>query len=338
YLQLVLERLWAVERVRGSRMLRLATLRELGGAAHIVEDHLERAMSELSPREKDAAAAMYHFLVTPSGTKIAHGVGDLAGYAAVDENEAAGVLRRLTDERIVRASSTNGPASTRYEIFHDVLAGAVLAWRTRHAAEHALYEADRRRRRARLVAAGALLGLLIVAGIAVFALVERDRARTEEEHARAGELAAQANVQLGIDPRKSLALSLDAARLDDAAPVEAALRDALPATRLARVLSVPSPVVAAAPGGRFFHGDGQGRVYAGFRPVARLRGAVTTVAVEGDRVAAGTRRGSITLIGEARTFRQAAPVTALALSKNALAAGTPGGTVRVWRLAGGSSR
>src|SRR5262249_15989571 len=76
YLQLVLERLWAVERARGSRILRLATLRELGGAAHIVEDHLERAMAELSPREKEAAAAMYHFLVTPSGTKIAHGVSD----------------------------------------------------------------------------------------------------------------------------------------------------------------------------------------------------------------------------------------------------------------------
>jgi len=335
YLQLVLERLWAVERERGSRRLRLATLRELGGAAHIVEDHLERAMSELSPSEKEAAAAIYHFLVTPSGTKIAHGVTDLAGYAAVDESEAVGVLRRLTDERIVRASSTNGPASTRYEIFHDVLAGAVLAWRTRHEADRALHEADRRRRRARLVAAGALLGLLIVAAIAVFALLERDRARTQEEHAHAGELAAQANVQLGFDPRESLALSLEAAGLDDAAPVQAALRDAILATRVRRVLSVPSPVVVSAPRGRFFVGDERGRVYEGLRPVAHVRGAVTALAVAGDRVAAGTQRGTITLLGEARTFRQAAPVTALALSGSAVAAGTPGGSVRVWRLGGG---
>src|SRR5262249_61813767 len=107
----------------------------------------------------------------------------------VDGTAAAGVLRRLTAERIVRASSTNGPASTRYEIFHDVLAGAVLAWRTRHAAEHALYEADRRRRRARLVAAGALLGLLIVARIAGFSPVGRDRAPTHEEPAPAAEPA-----------------------------------------------------------------------------------------------------------------------------------------------------
>ena len=53
YLQLVLERLWDVETSRGSNRLRLDTLRELGGAAHIVEDHLERAMAELSPEEKD---------------------------------------------------------------------------------------------------------------------------------------------------------------------------------------------------------------------------------------------------------------------------------------------
>ncbi len=127
FLQLVLARLWDMEAERGSQTLRRATLRELGGAERIVENHLEHAMAELSPREKGAAAAMYHFLVTPSGTKIAHGVHDLAGYAAVDEGEAAEVLQRLTAERIVRASSENGPSTTRYEIFHDVLADAVLA-------------------------------------------------------------------------------------------------------------------------------------------------------------------------------------------------------------------
>ena len=46
YLQLVLERLWQVERERGSSVLRLATLRELGGAESIVRAHLERALGE----------------------------------------------------------------------------------------------------------------------------------------------------------------------------------------------------------------------------------------------------------------------------------------------------
>jgi WD40 repeat protein len=330
YLQLVLERLWDVERARGSTTLRIATLRELGGASRIVEDHLEHAMSELTPREKEAAAAMYHFLVTPSGTKIAHGIGDLAGYADLDEAEAAAVLRRLTDERIVRASSSNGPASTRYEIFHDVLAGAVLAWRTRHEAEHALREAERRRRRARLVAAGALVALVIVGAIAVFAVLERDHARTEQQHARAGELAAQANIQLGLDPRQSLALSLDAAGRDDAPEVQAALRNALLADRVRRVLSIPSPVVSSADG-HFVAGDARGRIYRDFRPIAHVDSAVTSIATGGGRVAAGTDLGGITVLGSGATFQQPGRVTALALGKAALASGDARGTVRLWK-------
>jgi WD40 repeat protein len=189
YLQLVLARLWDVELERGSRMLRLSTLRALGGAEHIVEDHLERAMAALSPHEKGAAAAMYNFLVTPSGTKIAHGVRDLAGYAAVAEGEAETVLRRLTAERIVRASSTNGPSTTRYEIFHDVLAEAVLAWRTRFEQERALEEERVRheRRHRRLVAIGtaALLGVAIMAAIAIYALAQRSNAQHQAAVAQA---------------------------------------------------------------------------------------------------------------------------------------------------------
>jgi WD40 repeat protein len=202
YLQLVLTRLWEVEHSRGSRVLRLATLAELGGAEHIVEAHLEQAMAELSPSEKGAAAAMYRFLVTPSGTKIAHGLGDLAGYAAVPEDEAAGVLQRLTAERIVRASSENGPSTTRYEIFHDVLADAVVAWRTRFEAERAL-EDERlrhRRRQQRLLAAGvvALALIAILAAIAIYALDQRSEAQhqahvaqEQQQKAESAEAAAK---------------------------------------------------------------------------------------------------------------------------------------------------
>ena len=252
YLQLVLARLWDVERSRGSRKLRLSTLRELGGAAQVVEDHLERAMAELTPREKGAAAAMYNFLVTPSGTKIAHGVRDLAGYASVDEREAEEVLRRLTAERIVRASSTNGPSTTQYEIFHDVLADAVLAWRNRYAAERALHDAERRRRRALFVAGAALAGLLLVAFIAVFALVERSHSQADARRARAGTLAANATIQLRVDPQQSLRLALTAARLHPGRAEEDVLRNALIAARLRRSLPAGAPVVTArfSPDGR----------------------------------------------------------------------------------------
>jgi WD40 repeat protein len=195
YLQLVLSRLWDVEAERGSRVLRLATLRELGGAEHIVEDHLERAMAEFSPREKRAAAAMYNFLVTPSGTKIAHGLRDLAGYASVQEEEASKVLQRLTAERIVRASSSNGPTTTRYEIFHDVLADAVVAWRSRFEAERGLVEErvrhERRQRRLIAIGAAALLGLAVMAAIAVYAFTQRSEARHQAAAAKAAQVTAE---------------------------------------------------------------------------------------------------------------------------------------------------
>ncbi len=52
YLQLVMQRVWEVERERGSRLLRLETFRGLGGAQRIVEDHLGRALQALTPAEQ----------------------------------------------------------------------------------------------------------------------------------------------------------------------------------------------------------------------------------------------------------------------------------------------
>ena len=85
YLQLVMQRLWTAERETGSRTLRLETLRELGGAEQIVRDRLRGALEALSPEQQDVTAALFNHLVTPSGTKIAHGPADLAEYAHVDE-------------------------------------------------------------------------------------------------------------------------------------------------------------------------------------------------------------------------------------------------------------
>ncbi|MGH3082365.1 MAG: hypothetical protein ACRDNH_14715, partial [Gaiellaceae bacterium] len=195
YLQLVLERLWDVETERGSTRLRLETLRELGGASRIVEDHLEHAMAALSPGEKDAAAAMYNHLVTPSGTKIAHRAGDLARYAAVDEAEAQRVLERLARERIVRAGE-NGSAGAQYEIFHDVLADAVLAWRTRHEADRRVEqersEASQRQRRLLVASGASLAAVALLAGVLVYALSQRSSARENAREARAGDLVGLA--------------------------------------------------------------------------------------------------------------------------------------------------
>ncbi len=88
YLQVVMQRLWEVERETGSDVLRLSTLEELGGPARIVGDHLERALDTLSTPQKEIAARVFNHLVTPSGTKIAHGTHDLAGWVSAPQGRA----------------------------------------------------------------------------------------------------------------------------------------------------------------------------------------------------------------------------------------------------------
>jgi hypothetical protein len=152
YLQLVLERLWEDERAAGSSRLRVTTLASLGGAEAIVRAHLRRAVQELTTEQRDVAADVFRFLVTPSGTKIAHGVSDLAEYSSVDEQRLMPVLSTLGRERIVRTVDGAGSNGARYEIFHDVLGEAVLAWRREQELERERRAAERRHRRLAIVA------------------------------------------------------------------------------------------------------------------------------------------------------------------------------------------
>ena len=111
YLQLVLERLWEVERSRDSDVLRAETLVELGGADRIVEQHLERALAPLEPEGREIAARLFNHLVTPSGTKIAHSVDDLARYAGTDDGHLRPVLNDLVGSRLA-ASNANSRLSS----------------------------------------------------------------------------------------------------------------------------------------------------------------------------------------------------------------------------------
>ena len=293
YLQLVMSRLWEVEADRGSKLLRRETLTELGGATKIVEDHLDHAMADLSQRQKDAAAAMYNFLVTPSGSKIAHRTRDLAGYAEIEEDDAADVLRRLAAERIVRASAENG-AGTRYEIYHDVLADAVSAWRNRYRAERSIHDAERRRRRALAVATLALISLVLVAAIAVFALVEREHSRSQARRAQARELAAAATAELGANPRRGVKLAVRAAELEPGPGEEDALRNSLLADTQLAVLRAQSPV-------RFAEFDPSGRQIA----IGAKNGKVRVYEVSGASVVPEhvlNQGGSVTALSYANGF------------------------------------
>ena len=141
YLQLVLTRIWDEEGRRASKELRCSTLNDLGGVDSIVETHLDQTMSVLSFDERNVAAQAFHFLVTPSGTKIAHTSADLAKYAGVEPGELRPVLAKLTggQDRVLRAvqPAPGSDEAERYEIFHDVLAPAILDWRTRFISDRA---------------------------------------------------------------------------------------------------------------------------------------------------------------------------------------------------------
>jgi WD40 repeat protein len=188
YLQLVMERLWDEERAAGSPMLRLETLRRLGGAEAIVRDQLERALADLDPAEEELAAGALKYLVTPSRTKIAHGSADLAGYAAVSVAALEPVLTKLTDQRILRALPPVDDSGRRFEIFHDVLAEPVLAWRRRFETKTALARerraSERRHRRLLLLAGGALLLAAAMTAVTVYAVTQRQEANSQRREAQ----------------------------------------------------------------------------------------------------------------------------------------------------------
>jgi WD40 repeat protein len=203
YLQLVMQRLWEEERASGSTVLRAATVDRLGGAQHIVEEHLEGAMAELAPEQKDVAARIFNHLVTPSGTKIAHEASDLANFGGVSETALVPVLTTLSNRRILRSVDEGG--AVRYEIFHDVLGEPVLAWRAAHEADQELeaqkIESDRRHRRLLgVIAAGAVL-LAVMAGITAYALSQRREA--QDQAALASQNAAEAQNQKTLAQRNA---------------------------------------------------------------------------------------------------------------------------------------
>jgi hypothetical protein len=143
YLQLVMKRVWDEEVAAGSRVLRLATLERLGGAEEIMREHVAGAFETLGRKDGYVAAQALRYLVTPSGTKIAHTATDLADFTGVQEANLQAVLGRLAspESRILRV--VPGPEDSdeeRYEISHDALAPAVLEWRARHLQERELSE------------------------------------------------------------------------------------------------------------------------------------------------------------------------------------------------------
>ena len=207
-------------------------------------------MDELAPEQKDVAARLFNHLVTPSGTKIAHELSDLADFGRVPADELAPVLATLAERRILRSLEEGG--DVRYEIFHDVLAQPVLAWRARHRTEREierqLAESHRRRRRLQLLFGLAVIALALMAGVTVFALDQRREAQQQAQEAKARELEAIATSELETDPELSLLLGLEAARLSPSPSAAETLRRALLDSRVRTVVAVGEPLLGASVG------------------------------------------------------------------------------------------
>lgn len=265
YLQLVMTRLWDEEQLAGSAVLRLATLTRLGGAENIVRTHLDATLRALSAAEQDDAARVFNFLVTPSGAKIAHTVQDLALYGRIAEDRLAAVLVKLAapEVRILRpvAAPPDQPQAPRYEIFHDVLAPAILDWRARFLQAQARAEAEQRlqaergaaeqrlaaeRQRSRRLWLGVVgLSFLLVAMITLAVIARQQTVRANQARAAASaaqaqavsrELAAAADLQLDVDPELSILLAVEAVKAADTAQAQDALRRSLVESRVQQVL------------------------------------------------------------------------------------------------------
>lgn len=200
FLQIVMTCLWDEEQAHNSRQIHKRTLDDLGGAKQIVRDYLDAFMDGLPRKHQALSAAIFHYLVTPSGAKIAQSARDLAVYANQDREQIAQVLNTLAGParllRTVAAARAGG--EPRYEIYHDSLAPAVLHWRGN-------YYQEQREIRVRRWGTWAI-GLVFFVALASLANVlgAKFESSTAQETAIAADSAAQTTA-LAADARATVA-------------------------------------------------------------------------------------------------------------------------------------
>ena len=191
YLQLVMRRLWDEEIRLNSRVLRHSTLTgRLGGASQIVKTHLDAVLSPLSTGEQRHVAALFGYLVTPAGYKARPSVVDLVGYTGLTAETVETTLRHLADPNVRIVRPVGGLGGVFYEVFHDVLIPAVGDWRRRMGKEVELAaqreKLAREKRKSRLLIGGLTATIVLLAGVALFAIwAFRQNRRANEEQARA---------------------------------------------------------------------------------------------------------------------------------------------------------
>ena len=239
FLQLVLDRLWRNAAAAGEHTLTLAQLEDLGRVKGIVENHLRGALDSLSLPEQAIAAKCFRLLVSPTKTKIAYPATALTDLAGRPEPEVTAVLDKLcaadTGRILHDFAPAQGEGGKSYELFHDLLAEPIIAWRKEYEeAQHR--EAEEQRRRA-VRRKYQRIGAVLVALVAVFAalgawsLVQRNDARHATASATSVALASTADQQLDSHRDVALLLSLDAYHASRTPQAESSMLSALAAVR-----------------------------------------------------------------------------------------------------------
>ena len=252
YLQLVMERVWdeergaGLERVSGSRRSRRSA-----APRRSCRPICSALSPELTADEQDVAADVFRYLVTPSGTKIAHGAGDLAEYAAVDERAAAA---RALDagpgaHRPHRRRSGLERRTVRDLPRRPRRAG--LAWRREQELERERRAAARRQRRLYASGDGRARGAgRDDGGRDLRVQPARQRADGEPARPRASACSPKRLHQLDIDPQLSMLLGLEAAKTDRTAQTQDVLSQAVEASRMRDVQRVSDTAPPSRTAGR----------------------------------------------------------------------------------------
>jgi hypothetical protein len=134
FLQLTLQKLWERMRTMGRTDFETELLNGMEGVDGIVRAHLDGRLARLNEADQLLAIRLFHYLVTPSGSKIAYEAEDLANLASatggspVNISSTHSLLARLAagESRVLRR------IGDQFELFHDVLARPILDWCSSH--------------------------------------------------------------------------------------------------------------------------------------------------------------------------------------------------------------
>jgi WD40 repeat protein len=233
YLQLVMQRLWAEEVRQKSRVLRRRTLDALQAQRPIVMTYLNEVMDTLTTEEKEIASRVFRYLVTPSGSRVAYPVNELAESEKIDKEKLTNVLGQLSvgENRILRqvVTSPDPSVAPRYEIFHPALALAILEWRARFVSEQREVEirlasrklqqeiAGKLERKSKqvtrlfiaLIVFGLLIISLIISGVYILRLkrmAQEAQRKAEEQTAEATRLKGDADEYIKLVKAQDLAI------------------------------------------------------------------------------------------------------------------------------------